>query len=159
MAIWHASRPTMINSKIWGRCSWRKGSGFSILERVENLINASGAIRSLPFHFFFFYTAHESLKFCFYSRLPFWVFTLEPHFFHFFSFFLIVLLCTWKFKIYPETGECVIKMILAEKQRQPCRLWKFLKEKLFSLSIHIQSKWTFRYVIWAKVHGFERKDR
>ena len=89
MAIWQASRPTVINSKIWGRCSWREGSGFSIFERVKNLINASGAIRALPFHFFFFFrTAHESLKFCFCSRLPFWVFTLEPHFSFFFYFFI-----------------------------------------------------------------------
>ena len=62
MAIWHASRPTVINPKIWGRCSWKEGSGFSILEGVEDFINASGAIWSLPLHFSVC-SAHEFLFF------------------------------------------------------------------------------------------------
>ena len=51
----------MIDLGFGGRHSWIEGSDFLILGGVEDLINASGAVRSLPFHSSV-RSAHESLK-------------------------------------------------------------------------------------------------
>ena len=52
-----------------------------------------GCYQVIAFPLFFVRTAHESLKFCFCSRLPFWIFTLEPHFFIFLFFIFWLSYC------------------------------------------------------------------
>ena len=90
----------MIDSGIGGSHFGIEGIKFLVLERVEDLIEASDAIWSLPFHFSVFF-AHETSKKIsrFYSRPPFRVFTLES----FFPFsFLFFLLSYYALKIHPE---------------------------------------------------------
>ena len=106
MAIWQASRPTVIDSGVWERYSCIERSNFLVSKRIEDLAEALDASWLLTLHFFVC-SAHESLessRFC--SILPFRVFTLESRFFFSFifsfSFCLIVPPCTQKFKIYPE---------------------------------------------------------
>ena len=106
MAIWQASRPTVIDLGVYERHSWIEGSNFLVSKGIEDLVEASDASWLLTLHSFVC-SAHESLESSrFRSRLPFQVFTLESHFFFsfifFFSFCLIVPSCTRKFKIYPE---------------------------------------------------------
>ena len=95
IAIWQASRPTVIYLGVWERHSQIEGSSSRVSEGIDDLIEASNAFWLLTFHFFVHY-AHESLEFShFCSRLPFWVFILELCFF-------IVSSCTQKFKIHPK---------------------------------------------------------
>ena len=88
MAIWQASRPTVIDSGVWEKHFWIERSNFLVSKGIEDLVEASDASWLLTLHSFVC-PAHESLEsFHFRSRLPFWVFTLESHFFfHSFSFF------------------------------------------------------------------------
>ena len=83
MAIWQASRPTVIDLGVYERHSWIEGSNFLVSKGIEDLVEASDASWLLTLHSFVC-SAHESLESSrFYSRLPFWVFTLESHFFIF----------------------------------------------------------------------------
>ena len=105
MAIWQASRPTMMNSRIRGKAFWNEKFKFLILERVKDLIEDSDAVRSLPFILLFALPRSLQNFSHFISRLPFRVFTLGLHFFIFILFhlfFFTVLLCTWQFKIHLE---------------------------------------------------------
>ena len=69
----------MTNLKIWGRNSWIEGLDFSVLEGIEELVEASDVSWLSTLHSFACST-HESFKISFCSRLPFRVFTLESHF-------------------------------------------------------------------------------
>ena len=121
MAIWQASRSTVIDSGIRGIAFWNRGFKFLVLEKVEDLIEASNAVRSLPFHSSVC-SAHESLKF----------------------FFFIVLSCTQKFRNSSRTGEWLIKNFGWGKETTALLITKnHLRKRLFSLSIRIWSKWTF----------------
>ena len=122
MTIWQASRPTVIGSGIRRKAFWNKVFKFLVLGRVEDLIEASDAVRSLPFHssvlFKFLVLGrvedlieasdavlslpfHSSVCFamrlqkfsCFCSKLPFRVFTLESFFPFHFHFFIIFFDC------------------------------------------------------------------
>ena len=82
-----------------------KGFKFLVSERVKDLIEASDAVRSLPFHFSAC-SAHESQKiFSFFAlEHPFRVFTLKSHF-SFFHFFIVLL----SLENSSRTGEWFIK--------------------------------------------------
>ena len=87
----------------------------------------------------------------------FWVFTLESFFHHF---FLTVLLCTWQFKIHPEQVKDWSRFFCWLRKRDNSLLItkNFLKEeKLFSPSIHVQSKWTFIACNVGLGSGFRKK--
>ena len=142
MAIWHVSKPTLIDSGIWGRNSWIEDLKFLILEGVEDFVEGSNAFWLLTLHSFVC-PAYESLESLFRSRLPFQVFTLESRFS--FSFLLIVPSCTQKFKIHPEWVNVSSRWFwLKNRNKNLVNYEKFSQENLFSLSIHIRSKWTFQ---------------
>ena len=88
-------------------------------------------------------------NFFFCSRLPFRVFTLESFFFPFLFFLIHFFYCPIMHLTIQNsfrTSERLIKIFLLaeEKRQQPCWLWKISQgRKLFSPSIHVQSKWTF----------------
>ena len=114
---------------------------------------------------FFIRFAHEPSSYShFSSRPPFWVFALESHFSSsFFSFFfsLIDPSYTWKFKILPEQVNN-FQDIFGLKNKDNSLIGykkKFSKKYLFSLSIHVWSKWTFQVRNVGQVHSFERNDK
>ena len=148
MAIWQTSRPTVICSEFWGMHSWIEGSNLSLSEGVEDLINTSSAVRSLPFHSSV-YSAHESQKifflfFC--SRPPFWVFTLESHFS--FSFFFIFWLSYYALKNSSRTGEWFIKNFGWGKETTALLIKKISQGRLSSVWVStFDQNELFRYVI------------
>ena len=85
MAIWQASRPTVIDLRIRGKAFWNEKFKFLVLEKVKDLIEDSDAVWSSPFILLFAppINLQNFSRFC--SRLPFRVFTVESHFlfFHF----------------------------------------------------------------------------
>ena len=91
---------------------------------------------------------------------PFQVFTLESHFFIFFFFlhFFIVLLCTWKFKIYPKQVNILSRWFwLNNRDNSLIGYENFSRKNLFSPSIHIRSKWTFRVCNVGLDSGFRKE--
>ena len=91
----------------------------------------------------FVYSAHESFKISFfYSRLPFQVFNLESHF------FFDCPIMHSKIQSSSQIGGSFIKMILDENS---------LRKNLFSLSIHVQSKWAFAARNVGLGSGFRKK--
>ena len=142
MAIWQASRPTVIDSRIRRKTFWNEKFKFLVLERVKDLIEDSDAVRSLPFILLF--TPSMNLQiFCFCSRLPFRVFTLESFFLSififssFFLFFLTVLLCTWQFKIHHEQVKDWSRFFcwLRKRDNNLVDYEKFLKEENSSVQV------------------------
>ena len=125
MAIWQASKPTAIDSRIRGKAFWNEEFKFLVLERVKDLIKDSDAVRLLPF-ILLFVSPTSFRKFShFCSRPPFRVFTLESFFhFHFYFHFFIIFLLSFFFdcpvmhltiRNSSRTGERFIKMILEAK--------------------------------------------
>ena len=110
-----------------------------ILESVEDLIEASDAVWSLPFHssVCFAHETSEIFRFC--SRLPFRVFTLESFFLSTFIFhhFFTVLLCTWQFKIHPEQVKDWSRLFcwLRKRDNSLVDYEKFLKEENSSVQV------------------------
>ena len=87
---------------------------------------------------FFYLLCPRVLENFFISALdcPFRVFTIKS-FFH----FSIVLLCTWKFKIYPERVNVLSRWFwLNNRDNSLFDYENFSRKNLFSLSIHIQSQ-------------------
>ena len=88
-----------------------------VLEKVEDLIEASDTVQSLPFSFVCLLRPWDFRNFLV-SALdrPFQVFTLKSHFFIFFllSSLFHCPIMHLKIQNLSQTGECFIKMILAE---------------------------------------------
>ena len=140
MAIWQASRPTVIDSR---RAFWNEEFELLVLERVKDLIEDSDAVRSLPFHSSVCF-AHETSKiflfFFFCSRLPFRVFTLESFFFPFLFFLIHFFLLSYyaldNSKFIPNKWKIDQDFLLAEEKRQqPCWLWKISQGRNSSVQV------------------------
>ena len=134
MAIWHASRPTVIDSGIRGKVFWNRRFKFFDFGRGRGPHKGFRCCLVVALSFFFFALPASLWKFShFCSRPPFRVFTLEScslfrfsfFFSHHFSFF-IVLLCTWKF--IPNRWMIYQESWLRKKDNSPVDYKKFLKE-------------------------------
>ena len=131
MAIWQASRPTVIGSRIRGKAFWNRK--FKIFDFGKGRGPHKGfrccLVAALSFFFFFFALPASFWKFShFCSRPPFRVFTLESFFFFLsFSFFDCPIM---HLKIHSEQVNDLTRILLAEeKGQEPRSLWKFFKEK------------------------------
>ena len=152
MAIWHASRPTVIDSGIRGKVFWNRRFKFFDFGRGRGPHKGFRCCLVVAISFFFFALPVSLWKFShFCSRPPFRVFTLKSCSFFPFSFFLHFSffdcpIMNSTIQNSSQTSERLIKIFLLaeEKRQQPCWLWKISQgRKLFSPSIHVQSKWTF----------------
>ena len=144
MAIWQASRPTVIDSKIWGWRLLNKGFRFLDFGRGWRLRGGSRYFLAVNPSFFCLPCPWVFRIFSFLLRLPFWVFTLESHFFHF----------LWLSHYALKNSRFIPNRWVIY---QDAFGWKFLKENLFSLGIHVQSKWTFTACNVGLGSGFRKK--
>ena len=132
----------MIDSRIRRKAFWNEEFKFLVLERVKDLIEDSDAVRSLPFTLLF--TPPMSLRnfFCFCSRLPFRVFTLE---FHSFSFFDCPIM---HLKIHPEQVNGLSRILAEEKRQQPVDYKKNSQGKNSSVQVSkFNQNGLFKYVM------------
>ena len=155
MAIWQASRLTMIGSGIRGKAFWNEEFKFLVLERVKDLIEDLDAVRSLPFTLLF--TPPMSLRnfsrFC--SRLSFLVFTLESHFFIFWlSYYALD-----NSRFIPNRWMIYQDFFFGWRKEPTALLIMkiFSRKNLFSPSIHVQSKWTFQVRNVSQGSWFRKK--
>ena len=149
MTIWQASRPTVIGSGIRRKAFWNKEFKFLVLGRVDDLIEVSDAVRSLPFILLFVPPMSLWRFSCFCSRPPFRVFTVESYFLFLFFHFFTVLLCIWKFKIYPERVNDLSRWLwLKNRDNSLVDYEKFLKEEKSSVQVSMfNQNGLFRYVM------------
>ena len=98
---------------------------------------------------------------------PFWVFTLEPHsfllfffiFFHSSSFFLSFHHAFKNSKFIQNRWKIQKDNLVKRKVPKALLIFNSLRNKLFSLSIYVWSKWTFKVRNVGQVQGYERKDK
>ena len=139
MAIWQASRSTVIGSKFWGMHSWIEGSDLSILEGVKDLINASVLSGRCPFILLFAPPTIFQKFYYFRSRPPFSSFHPRVIIFFWLSYYALdnskFILNGWM--IYQDFW-------LRKRDNSLVDYENFSRKNLFSPSIHVQSKWTFQ---------------
>ena len=158
MAIWQASRPTVIDSEIWGRYFRIKGSDFSFGRGW----GPQKGFRCCPIVAFSFFCLFHPWVFensCFCSRPPFRIFTLESYFSFFLSFSFFDCPIT-HLKIHPKQVNGLSRIFAEGKRQHLYWLQKISQGRKSSVQVStFNQNGLFRYVMWAKVHGFERKDR
>ena len=130
MAIWQASRPTVIDLRIWERNSWTKGFKFMVIGKGRGPHREFGCYPVVALSFFCLLRLWDFRNFLIFALdCPFRVFTLESFFI--FIFFLSFFDCPiMHSKIHTEQVNGLSRILAEDKRQQPSLITKnFLKEK------------------------------